>query len=159
MKERFSLSKLSLRLKLVLSYLAVALGAILILTIAVALAVQNYFTTTQLTALRHQAQYRAQQIEIFYARDKFGKIAPNDPVLLAIADATGAQVRCYQPAFLVGGNCNDPIVKNALADAFHHNKEISGPLQVSTQDNTFSSLFISIPLISDQHIRGDVGLL
>ena len=67
MKALFLFSKLSLRIKLILSYLAVALGAILILTLAIAIVVQNYFTTTQLEALRRQAQYRAQQIFLLIA--------------------------------------------------------------------------------------------
>jgi len=158
MKERFSLSKLSLRLKLVLSYLAVALGAILVLAIVVSLCVQNYFTNTQLTALRHQAQYRAQQLEHFYLRDGLHGNPSNDPVLLALADNTGTMVRCSQPAFLVGGNCDDPILKKALAETFHQNEERHGPLQVSTRDGTFSSLFICVPLTYNHQTVGAMFL-
>jgi len=47
MKRFDTFPPLSLRLKLVLSYLIVALGAILILAIAVSLAIQNYFANSQ----------------------------------------------------------------------------------------------------------------
>ena len=155
----FPLSKLSLRIKLVLSYLAVALSAILILTLAVAIAVQNYFTSTQLEALHNQAQYRAQQIEFHYPRDKtLIRIVPNDPVLLVIADAAGTQLLCSQPAFLTGGNCNDPTLEKALSQALHEGKEIDGTLQVSTESKTFSSLFVSVPLLYNEQIIGAMFL-
>src|SRR5437016_2903002 len=54
MKRFDTFPPLSLRLKLVLSYLIVALGAILILAIAVSLAIQNYFANSQTDQLRSE---------------------------------------------------------------------------------------------------------
>jgi two-component system, OmpR family, sensor histidine kinase BaeS len=158
-KALFLFSKLSLRIKLILSYLAVALGAILILTLAIAIVVQNYFTTTQLEALRRQAQYRAQQISFLYPRSQWSlRVAPGDPVILVIADATGKQMLCSQPAFLNGGNCNDPTLEKSLTQALKGKKEIDGTLQVSTGGSTISSLFVSVPLLYNGQIIGAMFL-
>ncbi|HEU5230240.1 MAG TPA: ATP-binding protein [Ktedonobacteraceae bacterium] len=160
------LSRLSLRVKLVLSYLGVALGAILILAFAVALAVQNYFTITQLNVLQLRAQYQAERIESLYQR--FGSSVSdttnnqiiqrfsNDPVLLVIAFSPNNQI-CSQPAFLSQGNCNDPTLKQALQQALQ-GKEVEGSLSVSTSNTTFSSLYVSLPLHSQGQIIGALFL-
>src|SRR5712692_5155176 len=56
----------SLRVKLVLSYLGVALGAMLLLIIVVSVVVQNYFYSTQRDQLRASAEFVAQQIGQIY---------------------------------------------------------------------------------------------
>jgi len=155
MKDSFiSLSHLSLRVKLVLSYLAVTLGAILVLAFAVSLAVQSYFTNTQLDLLRLRAQYQAQRIVYrLNSGDSLGigsdkKLIPtlsNDPVLIAIADVNGNQVLCSQPVFLTRANCDDPTLKRALQKTIN-GEEVNGDLQVSTDTATVSSLYVSIPL-------------
>src|SRR5947209_19489850 len=66
MKRFDTFPPLSLRLKLVLSYLIVALGAILILAIVVSLATQNYFANSQRDQLRSEGEYIAQQIGHLY---------------------------------------------------------------------------------------------
>src|SRR6266849_7113122 len=52
----------SLRAKLVLSYLGVALGAMLLLIVVVSVVVQNYFYSAQLDQFRANAEYTAQQM-------------------------------------------------------------------------------------------------
>ena len=61
MERRSSRPVFSLRVKLVLSYLGVALGAMLLLIIVVTLVVQNYFYSAQLGQFRANAEYTAQQ--------------------------------------------------------------------------------------------------
>src|SRR5450432_3709376 len=114
MDKRFSLSKLSLRLKLVLSYLAVALGAIFILAIAVSIAVQNYFTTTQLDGLRQQAEFRERQLTFAYVHNSIPMIrtAPDDPVLFIFVNQQGVQIVCSGSQFLKQGKCDDPTLTN-----------------------------------------------
>ncbi|MBA2395704.1 MAG: HAMP domain-containing histidine kinase [Ktedonobacteraceae bacterium] len=148
MNKRFSLSKLSLRLKLVLSYLAVALGAIFILTIAVSIAVQNYFTTTQLEGLRQQAQFRAHQLIFDYVHNSIPMIrtAPDDPVLFIFVDQQGSQIVCSGSQFLKQSKCDDPTLTNAFTETLHKNQEIDGTLQMVADQNTFSSLFVCMPL-------------
>jgi len=67
MNRRFTFSTLSLRVKLMLSYLGVALGAILILAFVVSFATQNYFIGTQQAQLRTQAEYAAQNVGHLYS--------------------------------------------------------------------------------------------
>jgi two-component system, OmpR family, sensor histidine kinase BaeS len=148
MDKRFSLSKLSLRLKLVLSYLAVALGAIFILAIAVSIAVQNYFTTTQLEGLRQQAQFRAHQLVFDYVHNNIPMIrtAPDDPVLFIFVNQQGFQIICSGSQFLKQGNCNDPTLTNAFSETLHKNQETDGTIQMVADNTTFSSLFVCMPL-------------
>ena len=54
-------SSLSLRVKLVLSYLMVALGAIFILAAVVLFAIQSYFANVQLDNLYSQTQFDTTQ--------------------------------------------------------------------------------------------------
>ncbi|HEV2661427.1 MAG TPA: hypothetical protein VGU68_12545, partial [Ktedonobacteraceae bacterium] len=72
MKRRVVPPLRSLRTKLVLSYLAVTLGAILTLSIAVALAVQYYFAYQLQAQFVSQAQAGAQQAGQEYHSDKEG---------------------------------------------------------------------------------------
>jgi len=152
MSRRFSPSKLSLRVKLVLSYLLVTLAAILIMTFTISLTVQNYFTRTQLDDLRMRATALTQQyagpLENFLASgDRGGALVrqTRDPDMLAIADTSGHILVCTQPASLTQGNCNDPMLKDGLSHALEQG-ETHGYVQVSTGDSTFSSLYICEPI-------------
>lgn len=156
-------SRVSLRWKLVLSYLLVALGAILILTLAIALAVQNYITSWQLDELQSRATYRAHNLEYaFQSVQNFGgsvqNIAPRrlgtgDPVLLVVVDSSGKQLICDQPALTDGGNCDDTTLKQALGQALQ-GREGHGFFSVATPDQTLSSLYVSVPLRVDGQIVG-----
>src|SRR6266567_1696713 len=115
--------ELSLRVKLILSYLGVALGAILILAIVVSIAVQNYFASTEQNLLRAHAVYEAQYIEYQYRAlgSSWDRVSPeriqtSDPVLLIVTDTNNAQLLCRQPAFL-SLDCDDPALKQALVQA------------------------------------------
>ena len=156
MKGHFTLSKLSLRLKLVLSYLAVALGAIFILAIAVAIAVQNYFTTTQLDALHTQADFRARQLISAYSRSGPAMIrtAPNDPVLFVIVDPKGSLLYCSGSQYLPQGNCDDLTLTKAFSDTLSKNKIADGTIQMVAGNSTFSSFYVCEPLNYNSQLIG-----
>ena len=164
MLQRFRPSKLSLRVKLVLSYLLVTLAAILVMTFTIALTVQNYFTSTQLDELRARATQFADQfagpLSTITTHGGPGNTLTRqtrDPDLIVVADTTGRQLLCTQPASLLQGNCNDPTVKAALARAVTQG-ETHGYLQVSSGDSTFSSLYISEPINYDGNVVGALFL-
>ena len=95
--RRFTLPALSLRAKLVLSYLGVALAAIIVLTIVITFAVQNYFYSTERELLRTRAELVAQQVVQVYreAGGSWSNLNPlrlNSPDLFVIVDTKG-QVR------------------------------------------------------------------
>jgi two-component system, OmpR family, sensor histidine kinase BaeS len=156
--------RLSLKAKLVLSYLVVALGAVLIMAIIIALAVQSYFNNAQLDSLRGAALYRAQSVSYYYQRaGSWGniqqfRISPNDPVVLVITDVNGALISCSEPAYIYNnGNCTDPILQHALSDALKGQSE-DGYLPIVTQHGTFSSLFVSVPITLNGHVIGAMFL-
>ena len=158
-------SNLSLRVKLALSYLGVALGAILILAFPVALSIQNAFNNSQLLALRSHAAYLADRIEGYYRHEggiltgtngPLIQLLPNDPVLVAIAFSPTNQV-CSAPANLTQGNCNDPTLKQALQKVLS-DQEVDGTLPVTTNSATFSSLYVCIPLHDQGQVVGALFL-
>ena len=66
MSRSFSFPPMSLRVKLALSYLGVALGAILIMAVAVSLATQSYFANAQRNQLQVYAEDFAQNLATAY---------------------------------------------------------------------------------------------
>ena len=141
----------SLRAKLVLSYLGVALGAMLLLIIVVSLAVQNYFYTTQHDQLRVRAEYYAQQIGQLYhdngeSWNNVRQIHLYSPELFIVID-TAQQVRSAAPPDFIRLSENDiPALRSALQQALQ-GQETTGDLHGSPNDNgTFSGPYISVPL-------------
>jgi two-component system sensor histidine kinase BaeS len=166
MRNLLAFPRLSLKAKLVLSYLVVALSAVLIMAIIIALAVQSYFNNAQLDALRGAALYRAQSVSYYYQRaGSWGKIqqfriSPNDPDVLVMTDANGNLISCSEPAYIsdTSGNCTDSILQQALADSLRGESK-DGYLPIVTQNgSTFSSLFVSVPITLNGHIIGALFL-
>src|SRR5438270_16419 len=158
-----SLAPMSLRIKLVMSYLLVALGTILILTLAVSLAVRNYLVNAQFAVLHQEAAYQAKQLEhtyhFFGSWDNVlhGNIEIGNPALLVLMDTTGRQILCAQPAPLAQQNCDDPTLRQALITALS-GQETEGNLQISTGSATVSSLYVSMPLEADGQTIGAMFL-
>ncbi len=158
----------SLRIKLILSYLAVALGAVLILSIAVALEVRNLVYNAQVSALRQQVESRAEQIQRLYhltgsnwnnfPRQSF---STNDPIILIASDSTGNEIICIRPAFITQGVCQDTTLTAAMKQA-ESGQEINGTIQLTANNSasdiaansTFSSLYVSIPINDGGQIIG-----
>jgi two-component system sensor histidine kinase BaeS len=155
----------SLRAKLVLSYLAVALAAIIALAIVVSFAVQNYFEYTQREALLGQATNEEEYIESVYnavggwANFPALNSRTPDPILLII-DPVNGSIQCTQPTFIKNDYCgtpsandpvlkNDPALKQALSQA-QQGQEIFGNFQATTNENTtFNGQYVAMPLYSD----------
>lgn len=145
------LPTLSLRVKLMLSYLGVALGAILILAFVVSLAIQNYFISAQQEQLRTQAEYAAASVGHLYTA--YGsnwdnvplRFETNGPVLILIVDTSGQQRYFSQPDYLAPLDGDEATFSQALNQSLQ-GQEVQGYLQKSPDDNMFSGLYISVPL-------------
>jgi len=162
MKTHAALPALSLRVKLMLSYVIVTLGAILILAVVVSLAVQNYFNSVQRDQLRTQAQDLPQKIGQLY-RAQGGSwenvplqvIETNGPVLLVITDATGRQLYYSQPAYLPSVDGDELSLNQALTQALQ-GQEAEGQIPGSADDKAFSGLYISVPLHYNGQANGQI---
>lgn len=140
------LPSLSLRSKLVLSYLAVALGAIVVLAIAVIAAVYNYYYTAQIRQLQDAAQTYARGIEDFYTYQLGGHWGPFSlrfpvPALLVIVDQNGHQLLCNPPAGFNSQFCSEAAIAQSAAQALQ-GSEVDGHLESSG----FKGLYVSVPL-------------
>lgn len=144
-------TRVPLQVKLVLSYLGVALGAILLLVIVVSLAVQNYFFTVQQNQLRSQAEYFAQQIgELYRERgrswDNIGAIRTYNPELFVVIDTNQQLHNAPPPLFIRLSDADVPTLRQALLQALQ-GQEVQGSLQGAPNDSSvFSGFYISVPL-------------
>lgn len=149
-----TLSSMQLRVKLVISYIAVVLGTILTLTLAIGLAAQSYIASKQQQTLEEQASYWADQLTYHYSHgENWQNVveAIRAPLILAIADTDGDQPVCIQPAFLSQDNCRRPQLKEALTQALK-GQTIYGDFPITTYHNsTYSAAYITVPLQTAEH--------
>lgn len=150
---------ISLRVKLALSYLAVALGAVAIMVIVVAFTVQYYFYQAQINQLNANAQYYAQQAAQFYQKynNSWNAMTTTRPYLDAIIiDQQGDVLTPPLP-----GNFapyNDTIIQ-ALKQALQ-GQSTSGKLESSTPNDpySFSGLYAAVPIQLNGQTIGAVFL-
>jgi two-component system, OmpR family, sensor histidine kinase BaeS len=150
---RWSAPESSLRVKLVLSYLGVALGAILLLVVVISLAVQNYFYSVQIGQLRSEAEINAQQVGLDYQRSSeswaFTSIAGVEefyPNLVLVADTNQQFQIMHVPRFISLSTADLQTVKQSLVQALQ-GQENNGSLQGSSTDNPyFSGFYVSVPV-------------
>ena len=163
MLQRFSLPTLGLRTKLALSYLAVALSAILVLIIVVSIAVQNYFYNTQRDQLQSLAASYTQQIGQRYSEvgsnwNNLGLIRIYGPDLFVVKDTSGgihseSQSHDVSPGDILALN---PTLNQALQQALQ-GQEAQGTLQTSDNNgNTFSGLYVSLPIYANGQTNGQI---
>jgi signal transduction histidine kinase len=132
---------MSLRTKLVLSYLAVTLGAVFVLAFVIGQVVIYNFNQNQILFLKDLA-YSYQVNHIYPAYLEHGQLDQSSladqftrrntaPVILVITDQDGDQVWCSYPQFADLGNCDNPTIQKALSQAAHQSTPIEGSLNVS----------------------------
>jgi two-component system sensor histidine kinase BaeS len=140
------LPSLSLRTKLVLSYLGVALGAIVVLAIAVIAAVYNYYYTAQIRELQDAANVYAQSVERLYVTQLGGRWTPLSlrfpvPALLVVVDQQGHQWLCNPPAGFGSDFCSDATLQQTVTQALQ-GSEVDGHLM----SGAFRGLYVDVPL-------------
>ncbi len=155
MKAR--LPTLSLRAKLVLSYLAVTLGAILMLSIVVSIAIQNSFASSQRSQLQARAEDLAGQLgKAYYSFAGWQGVSAHTmleipgTVLVKIDDVSNNPPNPLNytiPPFLQLNAASASTIDQALALALS-GQEVQGQLQIqsSTDDDTFNSIYIAVPI-------------
>ncbi len=153
MSESFTMPPLSLRLKLVLSYLGVAIGAIIIMAIVVSFAIQSYFVSSQQNLLRLQAENFAGQLAFVYSAqgDTWDSsylqrnIEPIGPSLLIIDNAQGNNLYFGQPKFAVLNDADAQTINQAISQALQ-GQETQGQINESSDDADFSGIYIAVPI-------------
>ncbi len=147
-------SPLSLRVKLVLSYLMVALGAILILAVVVVLAIQSSFANVQIDELHRQAEYIAPQIATRYnaATQSFDNVGSGfDRFSLSIQIVVGPNGQLPVPLNALnddGGNLGN-TVNQAVLQALK-GQEPQGRFQLMFHGRPISFVYVSVPI----HLAG-----
>jgi signal transduction histidine kinase len=126
-----------LRTKLVLSYLAVIVGSIIVLSFAVSWTVQNYLVQSQ----QNQLHDLGPSLALGYERDFLlaqgsWTIAQSDkagPVMVAIYDTKGNLVVCSIPHSPIN-SCDDPVIKQALTAVLKGDSPPYGTFQIASHD-------------------------
>ncbi len=160
--RRFALPALSLRAKLVLSYLGVALAAIVVLTIVITFAVQNYFYSTERELLHTRAELVAQQVvEVYHEAgrnwDNLNPLRLNSPDLFVIVD-TKRHVRSLpSPTYFKLNNADIPLLQQALGQSLQ-GREVNGTLRGDADGDTFAGQYIALPLRDNGQIIGAMFL-
>src|SRR5579863_5038593 len=122
--KRLSWPTMSLRVRLILTYLSVALGAMLVLVIVITFVVQNYFYSTERALLRERAEFIAQRTEDLY-RDggrNWDNVIPlqlNSPDLFVVIDTNNQGHSVPSPANIKISSVDLPVVKQALTQSLH----------------------------------------
>ena len=162
MKEPFLLAGTSLKVKLVLSHIGVALGAIITLTLAIGLAAQNYINYEQREALNKLAQYYANQLEFRYQHNggNWDQLSAtfDAPIILAAVDTHNALQVCVLPGSSEVNTCEDTKVKGAMTDALN-GKVDSGDFTFSGGgEGAFHTSYIAQPLFVNDQLIGAMFL-
>ncbi len=153
MSQSFHMPTLSLRLKLVLSYLGVALGAIIIMAIVVSFAIQSYFVSSQQNLLKVQAEDFSQELAIVYSAQGNAwdsgylqrNIQPIGPSLLIIEDVQGNNLYFRQPDFISLNDDDKTAITQAISKALQ-GQESQGQIRATDNDHDFSGLYIAVPV-------------
>lgn len=159
---------LSLRVKLVLSYLAVALGAIMLLVVVVAVAVQSYFYQSQVSQLREEMGQLVPQIVQLYQRNndswvnldipvgisKGGMLFPY-PYPVLIVDTHGVP---HTPLLAPNFAEYDTTIQQAITQALR-GQEQDGRLQDASNDpDAFSGIYVCLPITLNNQVIGALFL-
>src|SRR5579863_5612187 len=143
---------LSLRAKLVLSYLAVTLGAILMLSIVVSFAIQNSFANSQREQFLNQTENFTQNLGLVYASTGSWNTIPlgfaiqtEGPTLLTIVDTTGYQWYNNQNKFLSLSSDDEATMAQALQQALR-GQTVQGQFQYSSDEQAFNGNYVALPV-------------
>jgi two-component system, OmpR family, sensor histidine kinase BaeS len=151
--------ELSLRIKLLLSFLGVALGAIILLAVVVSMAINNYFVGSQQQQVRVSAAYAAQQLGISY-RSNGGswdgvQLRLFEPALLVLVDSKGNMLTASR--YFPVSDGETATINTALQQALQ-GQEVDGQLQVQDhdRDNTFFGYYACVPLRYNGQPEGQI---
>lgn len=145
---------LGLRAKLVLSYLAVILGTVLVLSFAVSWTVQNYYINLQHRRLQDTANQIEKDLEQgiqFAGGHRLTARLFDAGALFALMYKGDDTPQCEQ-AFIGAENCNDPTIVQGLKLALQGQSTDFGQIQLDAPEGSFSSFYTSRPL----HINGQI---
>jgi two-component system, OmpR family, sensor histidine kinase BaeS len=151
---------LSLRTKLVLSYLAVILGTVMVLSFAVSWAVQNYYVNLQHRRLQETANQIEKDLEedIQFSGDHRLTARLFDAgTVFALMYKGDDNPQCEQ-AFIGAENCGNPTMVQALKQALRGKSTDFAQIQLAAPAGNFFSFYTSRPLQINGQIVGAMFL-
>ena len=150
MQKYLHLPPMSLRFKLILSYLLVALSAILILGVVILFAVQNYFANAQIDQLFVTAQYEARQISQGSLPANGRNGLPNGVVVGTDGQLTLAPGVPQDLQNLISQNVQKALQGQQTHGTFQIVRNDPG------HDDTTSFLYVSVPIYKNGASSGTI---
>ena len=160
MKDRSIVSHMSLKTKMILSYLLVILGTIVALSIAITAAAQNYFYNQQAQALEGYTAFNAGQLASDYIRagnawnsryhingfNSFFAFSDDSGVEQECVDTVGVDPRGFDRS---SNLCPSEVSQNLTAimhTTLQTKQEQQGIIDLTDDSQTIHSLYTSIPV-------------
>lgn len=155
-------SSISLRVKLVLSYLGVALGAIFLMIIVATIAIQAFFYQVQMSQLRSTTAELAQNFAQSYQDhgDSWAdSTLPSRRYFLSLY-FLDTHKNLFAPTFSSDEfDFYTPVIEHALTLSLQ-GQQVENSLQgIAPDGSTFSALYVSMPVQVNQQIVGAVLLI
>ncbi len=164
------ISGLSLKSKLVLSYLFVILGTVVVLSFAVSIATQNYYYNQAINNTVQNENFINGALSRYYARNGTVNVPVsgiNPSSLLIIVDANGNQQYCSANNNLPGDepfimkqvtaqNCNNSNINQMLQKSLQNTdiNPVSNSAQLNTSQGSVPSIYASAPIIVNNQVVG-----
>lgn len=151
---------LSLRIQLLLSFLGVALGAIILLAVVVSLAIQNYFVSSQQQQVSANATYLAQQLGISYRSHNGSwngvQVPLSEPALVVIEDSQG---NFFTSSRYIPVSTDETATINTTLQQALQGQTVYGQLQPAnnvTGDDIFSGYYACLPVRYNGQSTGQI---
>jgi signal transduction histidine kinase len=149
-----SIVSASLKSKLILSYLVVILGTVLVLSIVVSLAIQNFFQSVQRLNLQQQADSITKNVSQMYQYAGSWNLMPpidmdryGQSYVLDITDTNGNSHNCTQPRSLSEDVCHSSFVQQKIQQTLQTGQSDSNDISLKTSDQSIqSSVYYVTPI-------------
>jgi two-component system sensor histidine kinase BaeS len=172
------LSSISLKSKLVLSYLLVILGTVIVLSFAVSIATQNYYLKQNIDILAQEEIDLNTYLGpgyVSYGTWNLPFHLTNPSSLTIIADANGAIQYCSPNSSapnnrpfaneqsnsgyssmvqFTNQNCTDPNIQRLLQKTLQDKNLVANSTQLATSQGSTSSIYASAPIIVNNQVIG-----
>jgi signal transduction histidine kinase len=155
MKNSSLLAGMSLKTKMILSYLFVIVGTVIILSIAITAAAQSYFYDLQMQNVQQMTISNAKQLAYRYVRagynwDFASNLEVNNPSgIFDVSDSKGIQQRCQDAEshdFDHSQNCASDIFARITQNTLQTQQMQKGAIDLVVDDRTVKSVYASVPI-------------
>ena len=148
-------SRMSLKTKMILSYLFVIVGTVIILSLAITAAAESYFYDLQMQDVRQAATSSAKQLAYLYVREGYNWSFTRNPeinypnVIFDVSDSRGVQQICLDTeshGFDGSKNCAADIFVQITHRTLQTQQMQQGDVDLIIDHRVVKSVYASVPI-------------